>query len=729
MGDQVSPERSMQVGVFVVNLRSGEVRRNGHRILLPDQPFKVLAVLLRQPGRLVSRTEFHTELWPEDTFVDFEHGLNSAVARLRASLNDSAESPAYIETVGGRGYRLIARVQELGQERDSDGPSPLAVPVSVPVPAPDMTTAEPEAAAFPRKLVELLSSNKIVLLCLSVAVIGAVWLYISRHEETNLPPPKVVPLTSLPDRAECSNLSPDGNRVAFTRQSESPELSGIYLKQIGTDDYLQITRSVSDWCPAWSPDGRYLAFSRYGEQQHSIYLISALGGAERKLHSAPPATPLLDWSPDAKFIAFSAAPEGHSTSVISLLSVDTLQEHALTEAVAGAQDWGPAFSPDGRHLAFVRTNANHMKSEIYLMAVGGSGTRRLTYDDARIPSAPVWTRDGQSIIFSSDRTGLPTLWRIPASGGSPIQVLGVGVKAHRPTLAQKGDRLAFEQGTASSSLWIQNLVDLDKKGSRRKLNASRGCNGPGEFSPDDSKIAFISDRSENAAVYICNADGSNLLQVSNPTSVRSPGPPRWSPDGQSIVLDAVYRGHTTILVMPTNGGRPHPLTEQTSDNLNPSWSHNGRWIYFTSNRSGQWQIWKMPSAGGEALQLTRQGGFVAFESADGKSIYYAKTASEPDIWRMQFDSRQEAPVSPPIHVNQWTGWALTVNGIFLVRENPEAHPVLRFLDFAAGRVHDITPLEKQNFPLWFSVSADGKFVLYQQVDVLVTNVMMLENFR
>jgi Tol biopolymer transport system component len=222
---------------------------------------------------------------------------------------------------------------------------------------------------------------------------------------------------------------------------------------------------------------------------------------------------------------------------------------------------------------------------------------------------------------------------------------------------------------------------------------------------------------------------SSLLQLSNPGSVRSPGRPHWSPDGQNIVLGGILRGHTAIFVMPTNGGPPRALTEQTSESLNPSWSHDGRWIYFTSNRSGQWQIWKIPSAGGDSLQLTRQGGFAAFESADAKSIYYAKTASEPDIWRMLFDSGLEIPVSPPIHVNQWTGWALTINGIFFVRENTAAHPVLRFVDFAASQVHDITPLEKQPFPLWLSASADGKFALYQEFDVKISNVMMLENFR
>jgi Tol biopolymer transport system component len=538
-----------------------------------------------------------------------------------------------------------------------------------------------------------------------------------------------VPLTSLPDRAQCANLSPDGNLLAFGRRSDSPQLSGIYIQQISSDHLLQLTQSLSDWCPAWSPDGRYLAFSRYGEQEQSIYLMSSLGGSERKLYSAAPSFPPLDWSPDGKLIAFSTAPPGHSYSVISLLTLETLQTRKLSEPIVGAQDWGPVFSPDGKQLAYVRANMIHTTGEIFIMSANGSGARRLTFDNAWIPTPPAWTRDGKSIVFSSSRSGLPTLWRIPASGGSPVQETQVGVKAIGPKIAPSGHRLIFEQRMANSSLWSLDLSDIGKNDSRRQVTASKGRNGAAELSPDGKRIVFVSDRSGSDEIYICNADGSNLLRLTDLGDAKAPGVPRWSPDGQKIAFDSLLRGHTAVFVIQANGGPPHPLTDQASDNLNPSWSHDGKWIYFTSNRSGQWQIWKTSNQGGEVLQLTRQGGFSGFESSDGKSIYYAKTASEPDIWRLQLKDGQETAVSPPLHLNQWTGWTLVDRGIFFVREGPEAHPVLRFLDFYTNRMKDMTPLDKQPWPLWVSASADGKSALYQHVDMDVSNVMALENFR
>ena len=97
----------VRFGIFEADFRAGELRRAGARIELHDQPFQVLAMLLDRPGELVNRDELRKRLWPGDTFVDFDHGLNNAVARLREALGDSADNPRFIETLPRRGYRLI----------------------------------------------------------------------------------------------------------------------------------------------------------------------------------------------------------------------------------------------------------------------------------------------------------------------------------------------------------------------------------------------------------------------------------------------------------------------------------------------------------------------------------------------------------------------------------------------------------------------------------------------
>src|ERR1700733_15300987 len=103
--------RVVRFGNFEVDLRSGELRRNGLAVKLYGQPFQVLAMLLERPGELVTREEIRQRLWPADTFVDFEHSLNTAIKRLRDALGESGENPVFIETLPRRGYRLRAPVQ------------------------------------------------------------------------------------------------------------------------------------------------------------------------------------------------------------------------------------------------------------------------------------------------------------------------------------------------------------------------------------------------------------------------------------------------------------------------------------------------------------------------------------------------------------------------------------------------------------------------------------------
>jgi DNA-binding winged helix-turn-helix (wHTH) protein len=112
---EASSAKIVRFGAFEVDLVSGELRKNGTRIRLQEQPFRVLAMLLEQPGEMVAREDLRSKLWPGDTFVDFDHGLNTAVNKLREALGDAAANPRFVQTVARRGYRFIAPVQENGR--------------------------------------------------------------------------------------------------------------------------------------------------------------------------------------------------------------------------------------------------------------------------------------------------------------------------------------------------------------------------------------------------------------------------------------------------------------------------------------------------------------------------------------------------------------------------------------------------------------------------------------
>lgn len=140
------PERRYRFGIFEVDAATGELRRQGLRIRLKAQPFQLLLMLLQRPGELVTREEICRALWPQDTFVDFEHGVNSAINRLREALGDTANNPRFIETLPRRGYRFVAPVQRVGAQDEPQTAPPSAPPASSDR-APAITPA-PTPAAF-----------------------------------------------------------------------------------------------------------------------------------------------------------------------------------------------------------------------------------------------------------------------------------------------------------------------------------------------------------------------------------------------------------------------------------------------------------------------------------------------------------------------------------------------------------------------------------------------------
>jgi Tol biopolymer transport system component len=187
-------------------------------------------------------------------------------------------------------------------------------------------------------------------------------------------------------------------------------------------------------------------------------------------------------------------------------------------------------------------------------------------------------------------------------------------------------------------------------------------------------------------------------------------------------------GNADIYVKLIDSETPLRLTTDPAADAHPAWSPDGRWIYFGSNRSGSLQIWKMPAEGGQLTQVTSQGGFEGLESPDGKFFYYAKGRRLPGIWRIPVEGGTETPVLDHHQAGFWRVWTVTEQGIyFATAENP-SRPLIEFFSFATGQVTQIAALEKP-FYLGLSVSPDGRWLIYSQLDQSGSDIMLMENFR
>jgi len=170
------------------------------------------------------------------------------------------------------------------------------------------------------------------------------------------------------------------------------------------------------------------------------------------------------------------------------------------------------------------------------------------------------------------------------------------------------------------------------------------------------------------------------------------------------------------------------VTDHPADDAVASWSKDGRSIYFVSNRTKSWEVWKMPADGGAATQVTRNGGYVAFESVDGELLYYAKRLEEGKLWRMPVRGGEETEVLDNI---EGSSYAVLDNGIYFIRP-PEAggSPALEFLEFATSSIQHIASIPQLAVWRGLSVSADGRYALYTQEDqVPGSDLMLVENFR
>lgn len=763
------PERA-RFGPYEVDLHTHELWKHGLRLKVVGQPFEILAVLLARPGELITREELRAKLWPGDTFVDFNHGLNAAVNKLREALSDSAEEPRYIETLPRRGYRFIAQVEPVARSIPARIPdAQVAAPVEPLLPAAAAVLAPAAAPAVTP--VEAVAGNKSpkqrrkLRILIPVAVLGLLlvaWMVIRRHGSVSgdeifgnlsgVAQSDLLPLTDLPDPASDPAFSPDGNRVAFRRQGYSPGTSGIFVKAIGTLELRQLTNNPGDCCPVWSPDGRSIAFSRYVGKEREIDTIPATGGDVRHLCSTRlgPKRGELDWSPDGAFIAFT----GESQAGASGIFVVSLKDggfRSITQPPPLNKDWGAVFSPDGQSLAFIRTRETGLPEMIMVMPAGGGETRVLFSHNNGIVGPPAWAADSQSLLFA---TGEPNLLRISVTGGEPSQVPQVHGPAWRPAVSRKGYRLAYQKISRAVST-VQ--LDLDPA-AKPQFNPVVTSTGPGsteirfsespamrphgivvtdtgrnegaQVSPDGKKLAFMSNRSGSMEIWMSDRDGSNAIQM---TAMGVAGTPRWSPDGRSIVFDRDTGENGGIFILHVDGGAPTALVQDSARNLVPSVSQDGKWVYFASDRagsdrSGTWQVWKVPFTGGSPIQVTIHGGFAAYESHDGKYLYYSKfNMPNPEVWKMPVGGGPETRVSSLLRPETWANWALADRGIFFIATGASGDPALMYLDFTSGDVKHLSTLDKM--PFWLSATPDGKSILFEHLDQENSHVMLLENFR
>ncbi len=568
------PGRIFNFGPFELSERAAELRKNGIRIKLQEQPYQILIELVANAGQVVTREDLQQKLWPADTFVDFDVGLNSAVRKLRQALGDDADHPRFIETLAKRGYRFIAPVKELGIPPQSDQDSTPIAYAAVPVPA---LLVDPRATTGKRTQLIVAALSALVL-----AVLGILALRYSGSATPHLIVEQRV--TSNPEEAPVTGavVSPDGKYVAYA------DSTGVYFRQLENGEIHPLPLPPGqDWVPtSWYPDSTRLLLSArsgtvvFGPERLSpgasadIWKVSILGGAPQKVVERATAGVV---SPDGNRIAFFRGGGGFAPRQLWIADNEGSDPNQIL--VPGAEHTfisQVSWSPHGRRLAYIRMERSDRELwAIETLDVKTHATRTIKVG-GRFAPALCWGPDGRLFYgYQVENASSGPFLRSTAEErfnsalffqrinedtgaveGSESQLTqGSGFLAAM-SISANGKRLVLWRDNATPEAFVSEFDPATQKLlPLRRLTLDQNANLVTTWTPDSRSIIFTSNRSGPFRLYRQAIDQAvPELVVNNDRLILA----RLAPDGKHLIClldtDSEHAAPLAVVLVPLEGG-------------------------------------------------------------------------------------------------------------------------------------------------------------------------------
>ena len=644
---------SLRFGLYEVDLAAGELRKRGRKVVLQEQPFKLLTLLLRRPGEVVTREELQQALWPTDTFVEFDESLNKAVQKLRQALGDSSDNPHLIETVPRHGYRFIAQVEMVRQDQDED-PQCLA---------PDKAST----SSFNPGWIARERTFWAASLAVALGIILAVWI-----RWPAAVPAEVRKYTLLLPGGFCKPvISPDGRHFAYIavrsgKQTDQhagiPSESSLWIQDFQSEKPREIggTGGAHDqpfWSPdsallglavkrqlwrvsaqsggaspicefsdvfvggTWSQDGRSIFFSIL---RQGIYEVPVRGGVPKMLVPVDPsaagdhfADPYLLPSTDGdRHILYAAQRIGAIHDII----LHSLKSGKKTVLVRNA--FHPVYSPSGHILYSVPTGVlepiQALPFSIASMSVTGD-----PFTLAPNGPEPSAARDGTLLYW-----GAPSYPRIQLTWhdrtGKKIASIGPPEPIETMALSADGRSVALNLIAAEGQggLWILDTT----RGTLSRLTFSPQTDLNPVWSPTGREVAFSSDRLGHMDIYAAATSSTDQVKPVATSSL-----PKWandwSPDGQFLIyeMEDPKRGYDLWYSKPKPGGgyESTPFLCTPADERAAKFSPDGHFVAYVSNESGRPEVYvrRFPDGGG-MRRISLNGGSLPSWRKDGKELFY-----------------------------------------------------------------------------------------------------------
>ncbi len=707
--------RIYNFGPFSIDVNAKVLLRGGEPVRLSRKAVETLLVLAESSGQVLTKDEMLAAVWP-DRVVD-EANLTQNIAVVRKALGAERGSPGYIETFAGRGYRLVGPVtlvEEPAEAEESHRPSVMPV-------RPRRSWLGPAATVFAVG---------------AVLVAASIWFALSRRPAAVPTEFHRVPVTRFAGKEYQPAVSPDGTSVAFVWEQGPQQPAGIWVQTSGESLPRRVS-SPGGQCssPTWSPDGKSLAYFRFAEDSGHVVIVPAGGGEERPVARLFPTrfglpNRHMDWSPDGKWLVVNDASSESEPLGLFLLSIATGEKERLTEpALQYVGDVDPRFSPDGKWIAFTRA-FNRAWQELFVMPATGGNAKQITADGRQVTGHD-WTRDGQSVVFSSNRDGEFKVWKVQPAAADPASAMRTsGIYADFPvqlSLARRSSVLVYSVLQQDRNIWRLDLkAEPARSGAWSRVIASPVLDASPQYSPDGARIVFRSDRSGEEQLWVASADGSNPVQITRGRQRPSVG--RWSPDGRSIV----FNNSKDALIFIANAGPDGQwiVHETGVMGVHPVFSTDGKWIYAGRKST----IVRMPASGGEAATIADIPGISLGTSADGRLLYFVQEPAGTALWSLDTASKQAAKVLDNLVSYCSSCWAVAPSGIYYLgsKRGEPGKQALYFHDVATRRDRLVIEYPEPLLPIGsgpFSLSPDGRYLLCVRMDPSNADITSVHDFR
>ncbi len=564
---------------------------------------------------------------------------------------------------------------------------------------------------------------------LIAVVLGIYFVRLAKSPQTF----RVFPLAGSAGLETSPAFSPDGKQVAYSWDGNRQNFD-IYVKAIeGGLPHRLTDNAAHDIDPSWSPDGSQIAFLRVFPAMTELLVIPFTGGVAKvvgrvatSVNRWHPEEPEQNgaggpvWSPDGSYLLVSGSAKENGPLGILKFYTDGRQEQ-VTYPNPGAQDFTPRISPDGAAIAFTR-NWGSGSFDLYVMPSRGGEPRRLTFDGREIQGS-AWL-DNRNIIFSSNREGNFRLWQISRSSGRPVPFSAAGRQPQWPAISRDGRLLAFVEPVNDASIWRFALAKNDQPAPEQSFISSAGKDYSPTYSPDGKKIAFVSDRSGSTQIWISDSDGLNVMQLTN-FKGSTLGSPRWSPDSRRIVLDCGMKSDSSIWLVDSDGSNLHRLNNSTAYEFLPTWSRDGRWIYFCSSRNGRNGLWKQAPDSGQLIEVAQDFFFDVTESPDGRMLYAQR--QHGGIWQVPAEGGTPVAIPELAGVYPARYWALAGDTLYFVHQQQLPHKLEAF-NLVTRKFQTLATLSSELMvgTSGLSVSPKGDWLLVVQRDQRRSTIMLQE---